>query len=99
MKTKTRQGTQFAVCIDNSGYAASLAVGKLYRVIADDDASKHGYIRVVDETGEDYGYSVERFFMIKVPQLVAHALTGRSRKRAHRPNGTLHPAAQETRRA
>jgi hypothetical protein len=99
MGTKTRQGTQFGVCIDNSGYAASLEVGKLYRVIADEEASKHGYIRVVDESGEDYGYSVERFFVLKVPQLVAHALSGRSRKRARRPNRALQPTAQTAGRA
>jgi len=98
MRTKARQGTQFGVCIDNSGYAASLEVGKLYRVITDEKASKHGYIRVVDESGEDYGYSVERFFVLRVPQPVAHALSGRSRKSAHQPNRTLQPATQTARR-
>ena len=56
-----------AVCIDNKGYEASLEVGKLYRVIADDEAASHGYIRVVDESGEDYGYSAGRFRAIEVP--------------------------------
>jgi hypothetical protein len=51
------------VCIDNAGYAASLEAGKLYPVIPDDEAAKHGYIRVVDESGEDYGYSAERFII------------------------------------
>lgn len=63
MKTKTRQATQFGLCINNRAYAASLEVGKLYRLVPDEDASKHGYIRVVDESGEDYGYSAERFFV------------------------------------
>jgi hypothetical protein len=45
---------QFAVCIDNKGYEASLEIGKLYRVMPDDEAASHGYIRVIDESGEDY---------------------------------------------
>ena len=84
MRTKARRATQFAVCIANRGYAASLEVGKLYRVIPDEEASKHRYIRVVDESGEDYGYSAERFFVLKIPEPVAHALSGRSDSRAQR---------------
>ncbi len=70
----------------------------MYRVIPDQEASKHGYIRVVDESGEDYGYSAERFFVLKVPQPVAHALSARSDRRAHRPNKALQPTAQKARR-
>jgi hypothetical protein len=89
------QATQFGVCIDNRGYAASLEVGKLYRVVPDQQASQHGYIRVTDESGEDYGYAAERFFLLKVPQPVARALSGNSNRRAHRPDKTLRPAAQK----
>ena len=46
-------------CFDNEGYPASLEVGKLYRVIPDDDATVHGYIRVIDESGEDYAYTAK----------------------------------------
>ncbi len=98
MGTKSRRAPQFGVCIDNRGYAASLEVGKLYRVIPDQEASEHGYLRVVDESGEDYGYSAERFFVLKVPQPVAHALRARSDRRALWPNKALQPAAQKTRR-
>ena len=99
MRTKAKLATQFGVCIDNRGYAASLEVGKLYRVIPDEEASKHGYLRVVDESGEDYGYSAERFFVLKIPQLIAHALSARSDRRAHRPNKPMEPAAQKAPRA
>lgn len=64
----------FAVCINNSGYEASLVAGKLYRVIADDEAASHGYSRVIDESGEDYGYSTNRFFPIEVPLALQKAL-------------------------
>ncbi len=48
--------TQFAVCVNNDGYRASLEVGKLYQIKPDDEAASHGYILVIDESGEDYAY-------------------------------------------
>ena len=47
--------------MDNSGYLASLELHKIYRVIPDEDAAQDGDIRVVDESGEDYLYSADRF--------------------------------------
>src|SRR5262245_28465443 len=74
MKRKTIKASHFAVCINNEGYQASLEVGKLYRVIPDAEAASHGYIRIVDESGEDYGYAADRFFPLDVPQALADAL-------------------------
>ncbi len=74
MKKRTRKETHFAVCIDNEGYGASLEVGKLYKIIPDAKAESHGYIRVIDESGEDYGYSVNRFFRLQVPCPLEKAL-------------------------
>jgi len=69
MKTENTQ-PQFAVCIDNEGYPASLELRKIYQVFTDKKGAKHGLIRVVDESGEDYLYP-ERFFVpIKLPQAV-----------------------------
>ena len=74
MRKKAKQEKHFAVCINNEGYKASLEVGKLYRVIPDEEAASHGYIRIIDESGEDYGYSADRFFLLEVPQALADAL-------------------------
>jgi hypothetical protein len=68
MKKKDKHKLCFAVCINNQGYKASLEVGKLYRVIPDDEAASHGYLRVIDESGEDYGYAADRFFPVELPQ-------------------------------
>jgi hypothetical protein len=68
MKKRVRQEVHFAVCINNRGYEASLELGKLYRVIPDGEAESHGYIRVIDESGEDCGYSADRFFRLEVPR-------------------------------
>jgi hypothetical protein len=74
VKRKTTKASHFAVRINNEGYKASLEVGKLYRVIPDAEAASHGYIRVVDESGEDCGYAADRFFPLEVPQALAVAL-------------------------
>ena len=60
MKKTEGKRIQFAVCINNEGYPASLEVGKLYRIIVDDQADLHGYIRFVDESGEDYAFMKDR---------------------------------------
>jgi|SRR5882672_1584985 len=70
---------QFAVCIDNEGYKASLELGKLYRVLPDKDALAHGLVRVIDESGEDYAYSSNRFHSMKVPSEIERALLQASR--------------------
>ena len=65
---------QFAVCINNEGYPESLEVSKLYQTLPDSEAAACGYIRVVDESGEDYGYSLDRFFQIEIPEALEKAL-------------------------
>jgi hypothetical protein len=68
MRRESRPRVRFAVCIKNKGYEASLERGKVYRMIPDPKAATHGYVRVVDESGEDYGYSAERFITIDLPK-------------------------------
>ena len=78
MNIKGKQGSEFAICVDSKGYETSLEAGKLYRVIPDNEAASHGYIRVIDESGEDYGFSASRFFPIEVPQALEKALSSAS---------------------
>ena len=85
MGNKSKESTRFGVCIDNAGYPASLEVGKLYPVMPDPQAARHGYLRVIDESGEDYGYSAKRFFMLDVPDALGKALTPRRSATARRP--------------
>ena len=40
---------------------------KLYEIIEDADADKHGQLRVIDEFGEDYLYSAAHFNRISLP--------------------------------
>ena len=74
MKQRKPRAKLFAVCIDNRGYPASLELHKIYRVIPDDAAAADGDVRVVDESGEDYLYSADRFVEIEPPQTVKRSL-------------------------
>ncbi|MEW6668889.1 MAG: hypothetical protein AB1512_27080 [Thermodesulfobacteriota bacterium] len=79
MKKIVAEKLQFALCLDNEGYPASLEVGKLYRVIPDEEGSAHGYIRVVDESGEDYAFTANRFHVMHLPESVGQALLSATR--------------------
>ena len=74
--TRSRKATatdrQFAVCVDNNGYEASLERNKIYVVFSDKDAGSD--IRVVDQSGEDYLFSADRFVPIEVPAAVKASL-------------------------
>jgi len=75
MSKRRNPATQFAVCADNSEYEASLEFGKLYQVMPDAEAAAHGYVTVIDESGEGYWYAAQRFIPIEVPPRLARALS------------------------
>lgn len=58
----------------NDGYDVSLERRKLYVSIADSAAEKHGQVRVVDESGEDYLYPQEFFVAVELPQAIRRAV-------------------------
>ena len=74
MRKPRKVAIRFAVCIKNKGYEVSLERGKLYRVLHDEEAERRGYLRVVDESGEDYGYAASRFYTIDVPKPLERVL-------------------------
>jgi len=65
---------EFAVCINNEDYPASLERHKIYRVVQDEDAASDGDLRIIDESGEDYLYPASYFVPIKIPQVVEEPL-------------------------
>ena len=76
MKPRIAQQSEFAVCINNAGYPASLELHKIYRVLPDDSANCEGDLRIVDESGEDYLYPASCFSPISVSaELEASLLT------------------------
>jgi hypothetical protein len=65
---------QLVVCVNNEGYAASLEKRKLYVMLPDAAAEKHGLRRIVDESGDDYLYPKTLFRPIALPQSVKKAV-------------------------
>jgi hypothetical protein len=66
---------QFAVCVDNTDYEASLIVRKIYEVLPDEKAAADDLLRVIDESGEDYLYHRSQFILVELPAEVEQALT------------------------
>jgi hypothetical protein len=62
------------LCVRNRGYEASLELRKVYKVLADDAASRRHYLRIVDESGEDYLYPAEYFLPLELSAPVKRAL-------------------------
>jgi hypothetical protein len=72
--SRRKESRQFAVCVQNTGYKASLELGKIYQVLPDEKAAKHKLVRVVDESKEDYLYPRRFFVAIDVPDAVEKVL-------------------------
>jgi len=72
---------RFVVCIENSGYPASLELHKIYRLVPDADAARDADVRIVDESGEDYLYPAEWFAAVELPRRVKTSLLRRSAQR------------------
>jgi hypothetical protein len=74
MQRRRRKTVGYAVCLQNSGFEASLEVRKLYPVLEDSDAGTNDLIRVIDESGEDYLYPASLFLQLTLPRDVQRAL-------------------------
>lgn len=57
---------RFLLCVENTGYGASLEVRKLYEMIPDKEAERHNQVRIIDESGEDYLYPSRFFAPVKL---------------------------------
>jgi hypothetical protein len=68
----------FAVCLQNTGYPASLEIRKLYAVLDDADADANNLIRVIDESGEGYVYPARLFQKLTLPAQLQRALRAAS---------------------
>ncbi len=98
---KKRNGTskQFVICIDNSDYLASLELHKIYAVLPDQRAAQDDYLRVVDESGEDYLYSAKRFVQIDLPPQVKRSVIRRIRESTMLANQRLQPTSRAQRKS
>jgi hypothetical protein len=67
----------FALCIENKD-CDDLEKRKIYVVLPDEEAAKDGYLRVIDESGEDYLYPQSYFIFVQLPR-EAHESLGAAR--------------------
>ena len=65
---------QYALCINNKDYEASLIPRKIYEIIPDERAEQDDFVRIIDESGEDYLYHTSHFVFIQLPLEVERAL-------------------------
>ena len=55
------------ICLDNEGYEVSLERLKIYVALPDSKAARTGYLRIIDESAEDYLYPSQRFVAAELP--------------------------------
>jgi hypothetical protein len=70
---KTVKERKFALCVKNDS-CDDLELRKIYEVLPDARAHKDGYLRIVDESGEDYLYPESYFVLVKLPREAQQAL-------------------------
>jgi hypothetical protein len=74
MRKTKRAASRLLICIENKGYTVSLEKRKIYVALPDAMGLKHGQVRVVDETGEDYLYPKSFFLPITLPAPLRKAI-------------------------
>jgi hypothetical protein len=65
--------TRFVLCIDNRD-CEDLEKGKVYRILPDKAAAEESFVRVTDESGEDYLYPKSYFVPVEIPRRAERAL-------------------------
>lgn len=69
-----RSRRRLLVCVKNEDYPASLELRKIYQALPDDFGDKHGLVRVIDESGEDYLFPESYFRPVALPKPVERAV-------------------------
>jgi hypothetical protein len=70
---KPKENYRFVLCIENKN-CEDLEKRKIYLMLPDDEAAKEGYIRVIDESGEDYLYPHSYFIAVQLPREAQEAM-------------------------
>ena len=65
--------SQFALCIENRD-CDDLDKRKIYQILPDEEAAQERYLRVVDESQEDYLYPESYFILVELPRKAKDAL-------------------------
>ena len=75
---RVQQATgSFALCVEDGGME-DLEARNVYQVLPDREANREGYVRVIDESGEDYMYPSDLFVPVKLPAAVVRRFKRRT---------------------
>jgi len=70
---KKEDNNKFVLCVRNDE-CEDLELKKVYRVLPDKRAGEDGYIRIIDESGEDYLYPESYFVEVRLTRKAQDAL-------------------------
>ena len=70
---RKRVDRRFVLCVKNDD-CEDLERRKVYREIPDERAEKDGYVRIIDESGEDYLYPSSYFVRVRLPHEAEQAI-------------------------
>ncbi len=79
-----RKRRRFLLCTRNTG-CEDLELRKLYERLPDKVGTREGYVRVVDESGEDYLYPEGYFVAVELPRQAERALARRVPRASNSP--------------
>ena len=60
---------QFVLCIKKEG-SDDLKIRNIYEVLPDENAATDDYIRVIDQSGEDYLYPSNYFYPVELTESI-----------------------------
>ncbi|HJQ34977.1 MAG TPA: hypothetical protein VJ866_22700 [Pyrinomonadaceae bacterium] len=66
-RKRDREAKPYALCVANEGTEVSLELLKLYQIAEPEPNDPADWIRVVDESGEDYLYPAANFVLLRLP--------------------------------
>ena len=67
------KSNKFAICV-TADEKSLLNPRKIYQVLPDETADRSGYIRIIDDEGEDYLYPKSYFVFVPFPKEIENAL-------------------------
>jgi hypothetical protein len=65
---------KFVICVNNEGHEASLEIRKVYERLPDPKGERHGYVRIIDESGDDYLFPGNYFIALELPKDIEAAI-------------------------
>ena len=69
----TATGVKFAICVRNTN-ADDLELRKVYQVVPSISPAEEGFLRIIDESGEDYLYPADYFIVLELPHAAEQVL-------------------------